>query len=235
MESPSVEVAIRVAEGMDHASRWFSDRTHCAHLYVRNRSAGGQIPEGWEIVTITDDPDVFDGIPDINDRGQMVFSRQLDLSDRASSEIFLYDRGNLIRLTNDDVRDVLARINNKGEIVWSRDFNGDDVTGIVRWVAGELEVISDQADYNEAGVDMNDHGQIVWPAQPVGIIPNDDDLFFYDNGKDCTYYERRVCQQSSPNQQERQVCMDEVRFFRWAMAVNDHALRQRTDPSACKR
>jgi hypothetical protein len=87
--------------------------------------ACGQIPEGWEIVTITDDPEIFDNNPDINDRGQIVFHRRLT-NDSNSSEVLLYDRGLLVQLTNNNLRDNNPRLNNRGEVVWS---NGDIAKG----------------------------------------------------------------------------------------------------------
>ena len=122
--------------------------------------AGGQIPEGWEIVEITSEPSVFDSVPDINDRGQIVFVRTLGPG-ATDTEIFLYDHGRLTQVTDDEIVDGFPRINNHGEIVWSRDLHGDGNLSIVKWRDGKLEVISDQP-FSEKQVDINDAGQMVW-------------------------------------------------------------------------
>ena len=84
-----------------------------------------QIPEGWEIVEIASDPGFYHARPDINDRGQVVFHRTIAPSlDRNAMEIFLYDRGQLLRLTDDDTYDAVPRINNHGDIVWAREIHG---------------------------------------------------------------------------------------------------------------
>ncbi len=93
--------------------------------------AGGQIPEGWEIVTITNDPSILDARVDMNDRGQIVFDRRTGAGD-ATFEIFLYDRGRLVQVTDDDTFDWDPAINNNGDIVWSRDFHDDGANGIVK-------------------------------------------------------------------------------------------------------
>jgi hypothetical protein len=123
--------------------------------------ACGQIPEGWEIIQITSDPEFVDGPPDINDRGQIVFARR-PWPDLAGMEIFLYDRGKLVQLTDDDVQDAAPRINNHGEIVWWRRIHGSDKpTGIVMWRNGKVHIVSDQP-FSEGSPDINDSGHLVW-------------------------------------------------------------------------
>ena len=71
----------------------------------------GQIPEGWEIVEITNTPTLFDGEPEINDRGQIVFTGSVG-SSFADREIFVYDRGGLYRITDDGLFDEEPSLNN---------------------------------------------------------------------------------------------------------------------------
>ena len=145
----------------------------CAHT----QRAAGQIPEGWEIVEITDDSAFDDGPPDINDRGQIVFDRWR-YPDLAQTEIMLYDRGELIQITDDDIRDVYPAINNHGEIVWGRDVHEDGNKCIVRWRDGVLDIVSDEP-YNQGGADINDAGQMVWYAGPSAEWYRCE-IFFYD-------------------------------------------------------
>ena len=123
--------------------------------------AAGQIPDGWEIVEITNDPEFYDRRVDINDRGQIVFQRW-NYPSPTDSEIMLYDRGVLIQITDDDAFDWLPRINNHTEIVWER-FGEDGIADIMLWRDGVVEVVSGQP-YDEYGPDINDAGQIVWDA-----------------------------------------------------------------------
>ena len=139
--------------------------------------AVGQIPDGWEIIEITNDPSFYDGRPDINDKGQIVFHRW-PYPDQTQIEIMLYDRGELIQLTDDDVKDVFPKLNNKGEIVWMRDVDGDGKDDIVKWHDGDLCVVSAFA-FHEGGPDINDAGWVVWS----GYINHDgvtDQLFLFD-------------------------------------------------------
>jgi hypothetical protein len=78
----------------------------------------GQIPEGWEVVRVTNDS-FYDGPPAINCMGQVVWSKRLAGFD--GEEIFMRDvDGTVIRITNDNVRDAFPDINDDGVIVWSR-------------------------------------------------------------------------------------------------------------------
>ena len=135
---------------------------------VHAHGAAAQIPEGWEIVEITNDPAFFDNAPDINDRGQVVFMRTVAPSlDLQTAEVMLYDRCELIQLTDDDVYDGLPKINNHGDIVWARDLEGDGDTDIVLWRDGELTPIANEP-YYEQDADIDDAGRIVWHGFVTG-------------------------------------------------------------------
>ena len=146
--------------------------------------AAAQIPEGWEIVEIFPaGTEYYCGPPDINDRGQIVFHRRL-WPTRDQIEIMLYDRRKLIQPTDDDVYDSFPRINNHGVIVWSRDLDPDpsvERIGIVRWLGGQMAVISDPGDkyLGEGPADINDAGQIVW-NRSLRERPDEPQLFLFD-------------------------------------------------------
>lgn len=149
------------------------------------RPAHAQIPEGWEIVEIFPAGTEYHcGWPDINDEGQIVFDRRLwpSFFDR---EIILYDQGELIPLTDDDVWDAFPRINNHGEIVWQRDLDPDpDVwqLGIVRWRNGIIETVAEPPErFSLEGPDINDSGWMVWySAAEAGNSPYRASVFLYD-------------------------------------------------------
>ena len=78
---------------------------------------------GYEIVQITDDPN-FDDLAAINNCGQIVYSTRLNQT-TDSEEIFLYDNGKTVRLTDDDVRDAFPDINDDGG-AWQQDPDDDE-------------------------------------------------------------------------------------------------------------
>ena len=152
-------------------------------------SANAQIPLGYEIVTVTDNP-YYEPVPRINNRGQIVFMSWLNPPDRSTEEIFLYDDGRLIRLTNDNIQDVLPDINDDGTIVWCRGigpinpFSGEPSLEIVMWENGRLTRLTDNA-VQDIGPTINNLGQVVWtldhPIPVCGGFPKD--IFMYD-GRD---------------------------------------------------
>ncbi len=122
-------------------------------------------PPGWEIVKITDDPELDEHVA-MNNIGQIVFSKRMP--DSAREEIFLYDNGKLRRLTFDNFQDQGARINDNGTIVWYRQaaFAGDD-TEVFRWRDGVIEQLTDN-DVHDARPDIADTGLIMWSRGPTG-------------------------------------------------------------------
>jgi len=128
-------------------------------------SAAGQvqIPPRYEIVQITENA-YFEDRPAINNHGQIVFYGRLGANE-FSDEIFLYDDGELIRLTDDDVRDTDPDINDDGTIVWSRGIGPDGPYGptleIVMWQDGELTRLTDDG-VSDYGPEINNLGHIVW-------------------------------------------------------------------------
>jgi hypothetical protein len=141
--------------------------------------AVGQIPEGWEIIEIFPaGTEYYCGPPDINDRGQIVFHRRLwpSLTD---IEIFLYDRGTLVQLTDDKVYDSFPRINNHGDFVWKRDTDGlGKGSNVVLWRNGELIMITDVSE-PEGPPDINDAGQVVW-SRNLDLKSDVDEVFLWD-------------------------------------------------------
>ena len=153
---------------MRFVARRFVSRFALFILLFIGARAHAQIPEGWEIVEIANDPAFYHAWADINDRGQVVFHRTIAPSlDRNAMEIFLYDRGQLVRLTDDDTYDAFPRINNHGDIVWVREIQGPGTEGaIVLWRNGELTTISDQLFWEFDPAIQNDKPVKVWVSLP---------------------------------------------------------------------
>ncbi len=118
------------------------------------------LPPGFEVAWITQDP-VEDRYMRINNRGQVVFTRYLP----RSSEIFLYDHGRLVQLTDDDIIDFYPDINDDGTIVWSRRIGPQGPYGpaleVVLWRDGKLTQLTDDEFDNES-VRINNLGHVVW-------------------------------------------------------------------------
>ncbi|MEK6674808.1 MAG: hypothetical protein AABZ47_04040 [Planctomycetota bacterium] len=132
-------------------------------LVLNAARAVAQIPEGWEIKEIFPaGTEYYCSGVDINERGQVVFSRRLWPS-FTDNEVLLYDRGKLVQLTDDDTFDAFPRLNNRGEIAWARINEAGTGNDIILWRDGQWGYFV-PAPYPQNGVDINDSGQIVWDA-----------------------------------------------------------------------
>ena len=149
-------------------------------------SANAQIPPGYEIVTVTAN-EYLEFFPRINNRGQIVFTAWLDWPNRATQEIFLYDNGRLIRITDDNIQDAVPDINDDGTIVWSRGIGpinpstGEPTVEIVMWENGQLTRLTDNS-VQDIGPAINNLGHVVWdidhPVRACGGYLKD--IFMYD-------------------------------------------------------
>ncbi|MBU0637883.1 MAG: hypothetical protein KKB50_03390, partial [Planctomycetes bacterium] len=104
----------------------------------------------------------------------IVFSGRLGANEH-SDEIFLYEDGELIPLTDDAVRDGFPDINDDGTIVWSRGIGPDGPYGptleIVMWQDGELTRLTDD-DVSDYGPEINNLGHIVWSSPSYAVQKN---------------------------------------------------------------
>lgn len=152
-------------------------------LVLSSAAAWAQIPPGYYVEQFSATP-FQDAHPQINNNsGQIVFDARMDGSD-ASGEIFLYDNGKLIRLTNDDLRDRLPAINDQGVITWARSMGPMGRFGptaeIVVWEDGELTRLTDNA-VEDTSPKINNLGHVVWLRfMGPGCRGVTMDLFFFD-------------------------------------------------------
>lgn len=139
-----------------------------------------QIPPGYEVIQVTQNP-YWEDRPRINNKGQVVFYARLG-DVETTEEIFLYDQGELIRLTRDDVRDTSPDINDGGTIVWVRGWKED--AEIVLYENGELRQLTDN-DNQDGQPRINNLGHVAWMRYgPPGCNGWETfDIYFYDGNE----------------------------------------------------
>ncbi len=107
----------------------------------------------------------------LNAHGDVVWHE----SDGNDDEIFLYSKGNITQITDNDYHDQNPRINSKGQIVW-QGWDGNDQE-IFLYSEGTITQITDN-DYNNYNPEINSEGQIVWH----GFDGNNEKVFLYSKG-----------------------------------------------------
>lgn len=122
-----------------------------------------EIPPGYEALLISQDAD-GDFDPQINNCGQVVFSKRVAPSNGSASteEIYLWDHGRTVRITNDNVRDAWPTINNHATMAWSRaraPTQGESGLERALFTAGAITLLSNDS-WTDATSEINDNGQI---------------------------------------------------------------------------
>ena len=137
-------------------------------------SAGGELPPGFEIVQITFDPDHDIGAR-INNCGQFVFSKRIgQLFDQ--EEIFLYgNNGDIVQITDDEVRDAFPDINDAGTIVWTRYAADFERNTVMMLIEGQVIEIG----FGGPGV-INNLGHIAWMDFDPTLCASPSNVFFFD-------------------------------------------------------
>ncbi|TWT41139.1 hypothetical protein RAS1_38320 [Phycisphaerae bacterium RAS1] len=123
--------------------------------------AFGQSLPGYELIDITNTPQWFERDAQINNHGQIVFSRRMVASDDSTTEIMLWDNGALTQITNDNVLDDFPDINDSGTMVWSRGVGPNGKLEIVMWQDGALTQLTHDTP-NDYGPRVNNAGAVVW-------------------------------------------------------------------------
>ncbi|MGE0480084.1 MAG: hypothetical protein AB7Q17_06385 [Phycisphaerae bacterium] len=142
-------------------------------------SVAAEPPPGFQMVPIATDLGYVHSAK-MNNLGQIVFQCILAPEDYNSSEIFLHQRGELTRLTNDGIADAFPDINDAGDIVWSRKTDGNGPFEIVRLRNGELARITNDA-YWDYAPRINESGIIAWHKSYIrGCGDAEADVFLYD-------------------------------------------------------
>jgi hypothetical protein len=148
-------------------------------LCVLTSTTLAQIPPGFELVRVTWEPQYYDGVPEVNDCGEVVFETRLG-SSWADAEIFLYQEGRLLRLTDNNDRDVVPDINANSVLTWSRAPRSDGAREVVVWRGGELLVVSDpNKTANSSAINNIEH--MAWKHNlGTGCYGEDADVVYYD-------------------------------------------------------
>jgi hypothetical protein len=140
-----------------------------------------QIPPGWEVLQITDDPD-FDDRPSINNCGQVVWSKRIN-QNTDQEEVFLYDipSGSLIQITDNDFRDWNPDINDFGTIAWAhaRAPGGSAHLEVALYERGTVTYLTDN-EVNDNQVTINNLGQVAWTHWQDAPSCNGANVFLYD-------------------------------------------------------
>ncbi|MCG6968427.1 MAG: hypothetical protein LJE85_01550 [Gammaproteobacteria bacterium] len=105
----------------------------------------------------------------INNRGDVVWSRPVTVNFVGVDEVYLYsaDTGVTTRLTNNDLHDSNPQINNNGDIVWRMDY------GVIHYYDAATQSISviSEASGGIFSPQLNDNGDVVWNLQtPDSVI-----------------------------------------------------------------
>lgn len=151
--------------------------------FVLPISVSGQIPPGYYVEQVTENS-FFDFGPRMNNGARFVFTSWMGET-RQSEEIFLYDNGELTRLTDDDIQDVGPVINDAGLIAWSRGIGPDGPGGeptleIVIYRDGKLTRLTDN-DTQDRATSINNLGHLAWGRDMApGCGGWFEDIFMYD-------------------------------------------------------
>jgi hypothetical protein len=137
-------------------------------------------PAGFEIIEVTNDVEFWDSFPELNNCGQIVFSKRMGNS-WSQSEIFFYENGALVQLTENSDRDVWAVMNNLGDIVWLRGIGSAGAHQVILYQEGETTVLADSLTGLGGGLDLNDLGHVTWAEDnDDGCLETEHRVLFFD-------------------------------------------------------
>ena len=142
------------------------------------RLAHAQIPPGFEVIRLTDDPD-FDDRPAINNFGQVVWSKRIDQG-FDTEEIFFFDGVEVRRITDDNIRDAFPDLNDFGTLVWSREKASGETENfeIAMWRDGRMTLLTDD-EVGDWSPSVNNREHVAW-SRDSGRGCTGAYLMFYD-------------------------------------------------------
>jgi hypothetical protein len=113
--------------------------------------------------------------PDINNRSEIMWSESYP---PLVSDIYLFSRGIVQKLTDDSYYDVAARINDHGDYAYliARDYFGNSD---IAWHLGGKFTIHDSFNSPNAHPDINNSGQVVWD-ETFTSDASDQRVFFFN-------------------------------------------------------
>jgi hypothetical protein len=138
-------------------------------------NAEAETPPGYEIVQLTKGPE-YERWPRINNCGQIVFSKVVDQSGTLVTEIFLYDNGQVNRITDNSVADAHPDVNDAGTIVWTHEADGFGGGTVARYENGTITLLA--PGFTPV---INNLGHVAWIRyNDQGCWDVDAAVFFYD-------------------------------------------------------
>ncbi len=139
------------------------------------------LPRGFEVLDIAVD-DEYTGRPSINNCGQIVFSKANQEIPPYDGDLWFYDNGRLVQITDGEVSDDFPRINDLGDIGWQR-FRFSDRRMQVIILRDGVETVVEEADIID-GVAINNLGHLAWSRyRPGGCYDTDFSVFFWDGAE----------------------------------------------------
>ena len=147
-----------------------------ATLWPAAGVALAQIPEGYEVVRLTNDLGIHVRA-NINNRSEVVWSSSFPPT---VSDVWLFSRGRRYRITSEGTYDIRPDINDAGEIAWMRGPNWTPPFSVILQSLGSITNVSFESPA-ESSLALNSQPLIVWPTD----FSNDFsrvELFVFANG-----------------------------------------------------
>lgn len=141
-------------------------------------SAQVNLPPGFEIVEFAVD-ERGTGRSDINDCGQIVFDKNPG-PNSSYSEIYLYDNGKIVQITNNRDGDVFPLINNRGQMVWGRGIGADSMTQIIFYDHGVETIVDSFPQGTTVDQTLNNLGHVGWVRVERDVCPIRCNMFIWD-------------------------------------------------------
>lgn len=122
--------------------------------------------DNGRMIAITTDAEIQNASPDINDAGDIVWSREIGpfRGARRTHEIMMYRNGEIVQLTDNNFGDGSPRINNLGHIAWTASMPPCQNAGIsdIYFYDGRTIRRITAGDANNQCPKLNDLDQIIW-------------------------------------------------------------------------
>ena len=148
----------------------------CAGLLLSPAAFAQPVPPGFAIVRLTFDEGIH-SVPDINERGDVVWSSSLPPSD---SEIYRYRDGRVEQVTNDAWYNFDPTMNNNGGIAWMRGTSWSLPFHVAFHGDAGPQAVPDPGGISAINKPLiTDDGLIVW-SQRLALGPSVDEIFSYD-------------------------------------------------------
>jgi hypothetical protein len=144
-------------------------------LLVGTLEAAAQIPPGFELVRLTEDPDVHNGIPDINNASEIIWSEIIVAENYA--QIMLFSRGIIRRISTPGAYDLVPAINDASQLAWIS-CSGDLGPWYVNTNYTEEPLMGPVA--ISGTIDLSNFGDLIWVVR----TGEDTDVFLYSHDDD---------------------------------------------------